>query len=43
MITVNTIHGIKRVIFYITQVQELMGGKVIAFGGDFKQVLPVIP
>lgn len=43
MIPGLALYCIDRLLRDITQLQEPFGGKIIVFGGDFRQVLPVVP
>ena len=43
MIPVHALHAIDRLLREITGEDVLFGGKIFLLGGDFRQVLPVIP
>ena len=43
MIPLHALHAIDRLLREITRVDVPFGGKIFLLGGDFRQVLPVIP
>ena len=43
MIPTHAIHAIDRCLQDITAVSEVFGGKILLLGGDFRQVLPILP
>ena len=42
MMSLNAVNALDKMLRDITVIDKLFGGKVFLFGGDFRQVLPVI-
>jgi hypothetical protein len=43
MVPLHALHAIDRMLRDITNVDVPFGGKIFVLGGDFRQVLPVVP